>query len=337
VNSILLAKSTHAGLSRRFHYLRCTPDREPDSLLVVACALLYLTCRNPDECASTPLILGFEYFGHPEASAIRIAYLTTDGGECLINQQVQVLLACIYGQFTLHAMLSSGARDYLDHHYSYWNKENGTRGLLVFGIRVDGQGRLSVEPRGRVNLEPKQPASSSKINGSDNSALEATMTIDRITFENLKVSELSDIYCRDLQNEIEPPRSLLTLASALLLKAAGEILPSREYAAVTFKFDGDSEATHVEVISIEDNLGFTMSEGPFLITWRPTRDRTIGSFLCEAVSRYLDQVLPEWRQAPGAEGYVNLAISWNDANELEAVATGRAKIWTRTDRLLPAS
>jgi hypothetical protein len=337
VNTIQLAKSTPAGLSRRFNYLRSKPDRDPHSLLLVACGLLYLTCRRPDERPAEPLIIGFEYSANPGASAIRVAYVTTDGGECFIDQQVQVLLACSYGQFTLHTMLSCGAKDHLDHHYSYWNKENGTRGLLVFGIHVDGQGRLSVETRGRTNLGSKQPCPSGQSNGSDKSHSNSAMTIHRSAFDKLEVSELSATYCRDLQNEIEPARSILTVASALLLKAAAEILPTRECAAVTFEFEGDSEATRVEIIGIEDTKGFTISEGTFLITWKPTGDRTIGSFLGEAISRYLDQVIPEWRKAPGAEGYVNLSISWSDAGELVAVATGRAKIWTRTDRLLPAS
>ena len=337
MNSIHLAQSTPAGLSRRFHHLRCTPDREPNSLLLIACGLLYLTCRRPDERPTEPLILGFEYSATPEASAIRVAYLMPDGGECFIDHQVQVLLACTYGQFTLHAMLAAGARDHLDHHYSYWNKENGTRGLLVFTIHVDGQGRLSVEPRGRANLEPRQPAPSGDNKSTEEAPSNTTMTIHRSTFRNLKVSELSEHYCRDLQNEIEPPRSILTVASALLLKAAEEILPTRECAAVTFQFEGDHEATKVEIISIEDDKGFTIGEGTFLITWKPTGDRTISSFLSEAASRYLDHVLPEWRKAPGAEGYVNLSISWNEAGELDAVATGRAKVWTRTDRSLPAS
>ena len=337
VNSINLAKSTPAGLSRRFHHLRCTPDREPDSLLLVACALLHFTCRRPDDRPPTPLVLGFEYSANPEASAIRVAYLTTDSGECLINQKVQVLLACTYGQFTLNAMLACGARDYLGHHYSYWDKENGTRGLLVFGIHVDGEGRLSVESRGRANLVARQPVQPSESKAGDEASLTTTMTIHRSSFDSLKVSELSEVYCRDLQNEIEPARSILTVASALLLKAASEVLPTRDCAAVTFEFEGDSEATRVEIISIEDAKGFTISEGTFLVTWKPTGDRSIGTFLNEAVSRYLDQVIPEWRRAPGAEGYVNLSIYWNDAGELDAVATGRAKIWTRTDRLLPAS
>ena len=338
MKSIHLAQSTPAGLSRRFHHLRCTPDREPDSLLHLACALLYLSCRHPDDRPSTPLVLGFEYSANPEASAIRVAYLTTDNGECLINQQVRLLLACTYGQFTLHAMLACGAQDHLDYHYSYWNKENGTRGLLVFGIHVDSQGRLSVEPRGRASIESaKQPTPPSNSKDLGKNTFTTTMTIHRSSFDDLKVTELSDIYYRDLQNEIEPPRSILTIASALLLKAAAEILPTRECAAVTFQFEGDHEATKVDIISIEDDKGFTIGEGTFLITWKPAGDRSIGSFLSEAVSRYLDQVLPEWRKAPGAEGYVNLSISWNDAGELEAVATGRAKIWTRIDRLLPAS
>jgi hypothetical protein len=337
VNTIQLAKSSPAGLSRRFHHLRCTPDREPHSLLLVACGLLYLTCRRPEERPSEPLILGFEYSATPEASAIRVAYLMPDGGECFIDQQVQVLLACTYGQFTLHAMLAAGARDHLDHHYSYWNKENGTRGLLVFGIHVDGQGRLSVEPGGRANLKPRQPGSSGGSKGRDEDPSNTTMTIHCSNFESLMVCELSEVYCRDLQNEIEPPRSILTIASALLLKAAAEVAPDRECSAVTFEFEGDSEATRVEIISIEDAKGSTISEGTFLITWKPTGDRTIGSFLTEAASRYLDHVLPEWRKAPGAEGYVNLSITWNEAGELDAVAKGRAKIWTRTDRLLPPS
>ena len=337
MNSINLAKSTPAGLSRRFHHLRCDPDRGPDSLLLVACALLHSACGGPVTPEAGPLVLGFEYSANPEASAIRVAYLTTDTGECLIDQQVQVLLACIYGQFTLHAMLGCGARDYLEHHYSYWNKENGTRGLLVFGIHVDSQGRLSVKFRGRANLAARQPAPSDESRDHDEGLLDIKMTIHRSTFDNLKVSELSEVYCRDLQNEIEPARSILTVASALLLKAASEVLPTRQCTAVTFEFEGDSEATRVEIISIEDARGFSISEGTFLVTWKPTGDRTIGSFLGEAVSRYLDQVIPEWRKAPGAEGYVNLSIYWNDAGELDAVATGRAKIWTRTDRLLPAS
>lgn len=337
VNTIQLAKSTPAGLSRRFNYVRSTPDREPHSLLLLACGLLYLTCRSPEERSTETLVLGFEYSANPEASAIRVAYLMPDGGECFIDHQVQVLLACTYGQFTLHAMLAAGARDHLDHHYSYWNKENGTRGLLVFTIHVDGQGHLSVEPRGRANLEPQHPAPSGEDKSADGAPSTTTMTIHRSTFGNLKVSDLSEHYCRDLQNEIEPPRAILTVASALLLKAAEEILPTRECAAVTFQFEGDHEATKVEIISIEDDKGFTLGEGTFLITWKPTGGRTIGSFLSEAASRYLDHVLPEWRKAPGAEGYVNLSITWNEAGELDAVATGRAKVWTRTDRLLPAS
>ncbi len=337
MNAIQLAKSTPAGLSRQFNYLRSTPDREPHSLLLLACGLLYLTCRRPDERPTEPLILGFEYSANPEVSAIRVAYLMPDGGECFVDQQVQVLLACNYGQFTLHAMLAAGARDHLDHHYSYWNKENGTRGLLVFGIQVDGQGRLSVEPRGRANLESKRPPPSGQSKGQNEGPFTSTMTIHRSTFENLKVSELSEIYSRDLQNEIEPPRSILTVASALLLKAAAEILPTRDCAAVTFQFEGDHEATKIEIIGIEDAKGFTIGEGAFLITWKPAGDRTIGSFLSEAASRYLDHVLPEWRKSPGAEGYVNLSISWNDAGELDVVATGRAKVWARTDRVLPAS
>jgi len=337
VNTISLAKSTPNGLSRRFHYFRSIPDREPHSLLLIACGLLYLTCRRPDERPTKSLILGFEYSANPEASALRVAYLIPDGGECLIDQQVQVLLACTYGQFTLHAMLAAGARDHLDHHYSYWNKENGTRGLLVFGIHVDDQGRLSVERRGRENLTPRQPAPSGEGNRQDGVLSNTTMTIHRSTFGNLNVSDLAEVYCRDLQNEIEPPRSILTVASALLLKAAEEILPTRECSAVTFQFEGDHEASKIEIIGIEDDKGFTIGEGTFLITWKPTGDRTIGSFLSEAASRYLDHVLPEWRKAPGAEGYVNLSIFWNEAGELDAVATGRAKVWTRTDCLLPAS
>lgn len=186
MNTIQRAKSTPAGLSRRFNYLRSTPDRDPHSLLLLACGLLYLTCRRYDERPAEPLIIGFEYSANPEASAIRVAYLTTDGGECFIDQQVQVLLACSYGQFTLHSMLSCGAKDHLDHHYSYWNKENGTRGLLVFGIHVDGRGCLSVEPRGRANLESKQPSQPSQSKGSDIGHSNAAMTIHRSAFDNLK-------------------------------------------------------------------------------------------------------------------------------------------------------
>ena len=281
MESIDLAKSTPAGLSRRFHHLRFNPDRDPGSLLLVACALLHSACGRP--AAPEALVLGFEYNASPEAAAIRVAYLTTGAGDCFTGEQVRVLLACTHGQFTLHDMLAFGARDHLDRHYSYWNKENGTRGLLVFGIHVDGKGRLSVEARGRANLEPGQAVSPGGSTGDGPST--ATMPISRGTFDGLKAGDLAEVRWPALQTEIGPPRAILAVASALLLKAAEEVIPGRGCASVTFEFEGDSEATRIEIIDIGDDKGLTIAEGTFLVTWKPAADRTIASYLDEAVSR----------------------------------------------------